>query len=142
AGPAVAQGRVFITDRILPEGAKNPDNPFGRSRVEGKERVLCLDEMTGKVLWKYDYDTTYQISYASGPRTIPAVAGDHVYTLGAMGHLYCFNIKTGAIVWSKDLAKEYNSQPPMWGCCGHPLVDGNRLICLVGGKGSVAVAFD
>jgi outer membrane protein assembly factor BamB len=30
----------------------------------------------------------------------------------------------------------------MWGFAGHPLVDGDRLICLVGGKGSVAVAFD
>jgi outer membrane protein assembly factor BamB len=31
---------------------------------------------------------------------------------------------------------------PLWGFAGHPLIDGNRLICLVGGKGSVAVAFD
>ena len=30
----------------------------------------------------------------------------------------------------------------MWGFAGHPLLDGNRLICLVGGAGSVAVAFD
>src|SRR5262249_527232 len=28
------------------------------------------------------------------------------------------------------------------GFAGHPLVDRNRLICLVGGKGSVAVAFE
>ncbi len=30
----------------------------------------------------------------------------------------------------------------MWGFAGHPLIDGERLICLVGGKGSVAVAFN
>src|SRR5437868_13923910 len=30
----------------------------------------------------------------------------------------------------------------MWGFAGHPILDGNRLICLVGGKGSTVVAFD
>jgi outer membrane protein assembly factor BamB len=30
----------------------------------------------------------------------------------------------------------------MWGFAGHPLLDGNKLICLVGGEGSVAMAFD
>src|SRR5437764_14150850 len=30
----------------------------------------------------------------------------------------------------------------MWGFAGHPLIDGKKLICLVGGEGSVAVAFD
>ena len=30
----------------------------------------------------------------------------------------------------------------MWGFAGHPLLDGQRLICLCGGPGSVAVAFD
>src|SRR2546421_9371451 len=43
AGPAVAGGHVFVTDRILPEGVSNPDNPFNRTKVKGKERVLCID---------------------------------------------------------------------------------------------------
>src|SRR5690348_15207920 len=28
SGPAVAKGRVYLTDRILAEGAKRPDNAF------------------------------------------------------------------------------------------------------------------
>src|SRR5262245_4745852 len=80
SGPVVAQGRAFITDRVLADGTTNPEDPFGRTRVEGKERVLCLEEATGKPLWKYEYDCPYTVSYAAGPRATPAVAGDKVYT--------------------------------------------------------------
>jgi outer membrane protein assembly factor BamB len=59
-----------------------------------------------------------------------------------MGNLCCLDAAGGTVVWSKDLKKEYGIKAPMWGFAGHPLVDGDRLICLVGGKGSVAVAFD
>src|SRR5205085_2800750 len=44
--------------------------------------------------------------------------------------------------WSKELLTEYAMTIPVWGFAAHPLVDGDRLICLVGGKGSVAVAFN
>jgi outer membrane protein assembly factor BamB len=31
---------------------------------------------------------------------------------------------------------------PIWGCAAHPLIDGKKLICMVGGEGSTVVAFD
>ncbi|MBI2805783.1 MAG: PQQ-like beta-propeller repeat protein [Planctomycetes bacterium] len=143
SGPAVVNGKVYVTDRVRAKGAKNPDNSFdSKTRVAGVERVLCLNEPDGKVIWKKEYPRTYQISYASGPRTTPLVAGGKVYTLGAMGDLYCFDANTGKILWSKDLVKEYKTLAPKWGFSGHPLLDGDRLICLVGGEGSVAVAFN
>jgi outer membrane protein assembly factor BamB len=142
AGPAVADGKVFITDRVRPEGEKNPSNPFGRSRVRGTERVLCLDEASGKVLWKHQYDCPYEVSYPAGPRTTPVVQGNRVYTLGTMGDLFCLDTSDGKVIWSKNFPKEYDVAIPTWGFAGHPLLDGDLLICLVGGKGSVAVAFN
>jgi outer membrane protein assembly factor BamB len=142
SGPAVAQGKVVITDRVRAAGADQPENSFKRNRVDGFERVLCLDEATGKILWKREYNCPYQISYASGPRTTPVIAGDKVYTLGAMGHLLCLDLGSGKILWQHDLPEKYNCDVPLWGFAGHPLLDGPRLICLVGGQGSVAVAFD
>lgn len=142
SGPAVANGKVYITDRILAKGVKNPDNAFDREKlVKGVERTLCLNEADGKILWKHEYDCEYKISYGSGPRTTPVIAGGKVYTLGAMGHLYCYDAETGKVLWSRDLLADYAKNPPGWGFSGHPLVDGDRLICLVGGPGSVAVAF-
>jgi outer membrane protein assembly factor BamB len=142
SGPAVADGRVFVTDRVRATGVAYPANPFDpKAKVEGKERILCLDEAKGTLNWKYEYDCTYQVAYSAGPRTTPVVTKDRVYALGAMGDLVCLDVRTGDKIWHKKLAEEYNVTVPQWGFAGHPLVDGDRLICLVGGKGSVVVAF-
>jgi outer membrane protein assembly factor BamB len=142
AGPAVAGGRVFVMDRVLPEGAKNPQNAFARGSIPGKERVLCFNEADGKLLWQHDYDCTYTISYALGPRCTPTVGDNKVYTLGAEGHLYCLDAASGKPIWSLDLQAKYKCKSPIWGYAGHPLLDGNKLITLAGGDGSIVVAFD
>ncbi|MFM8471826.1 MAG: PQQ-binding-like beta-propeller repeat protein [Limisphaerales bacterium] len=142
SGPAVAGGRVFITDRKLAKGAKvNEEDPFDLSAVAGTERVLCLDEATGKPLWQHEYDAPYGVSYNTGPRATPVVSGGRVYTLGAEGHLLCLDAKDGKVIWSRALKKDFGVKTPLWGFAAHPLLDGDRLICLVGGNGSVAVAF-
>jgi outer membrane protein assembly factor BamB len=140
AGPAVAGGRVFVTDFVT-KGDRKP-NPAAAPKLEGTERVLCFDAASGKELWKDEYPCTYKISYPAGPRCTPTVSGGKVYTLGAMGDLRCLDAASGKLLWAKDLRKEYKTTAPFWGFAGHPLVDGQRLICLVGGEGSVAVAFD
>ena len=143
SGPAVADGKVFVSDRVLAKGVSNPTNTFDRqTRINGKERVLCLDEAKGSLIWKYEYDCPYRISYAAGPRTTPLITQGKVYTLGAMGDLVCLDAASGAKVWHRKLADDYQMDVPMWGFAGQPLVDGDRLICLVGGKGSVVVAFN
>ena len=141
-GPAVAGGRVYLTDRQLSQGANNPANPFDRGVIPGTERVLCLDEATGKILWHYDYDAPYTMSYPAGPRATPIIDSGKVYSLGAEGKLLCLNASDGKVLWSHDFKTEYNIPAPMWGFSASPLLDGNRLICVVGGSNSTAVAFD
>ncbi len=140
AGPSVANGRVYLTDYVTSDNVKVSN--FDRKEFSGKERVLCLDEATGKQLWKHEYSVKYSISYPAGPRCTPNVHHGKVYTLGAEGHLFCFDAKTGNVLWSKHFPKDYNTKTPLWGYAAHPLIDGNRLICVVGGAGSHAVAFD
>jgi outer membrane protein assembly factor BamB len=140
AGPAVAAGRVYLAD-YLTEGDATA-NTFGRSKLQGSERVLCFDAKSGDLLWKHEYPCAYDLSYAGGPRCTPTVHGGKVYTLGAMGDLVCLDADRGSVVWARDLKKDYHIKAPTWGFCGHPLVDGQKLFCLVGGDGSVAVAFD
>lgn len=142
SGPAVVGDRVYVTDRVLASGAKNPDNPFARDTVAGSERILCLDANDGQILWTHEYECDYTVSYGSGPRTTPIVTGGKVYALGAEGDLFCLDAADGTVQWSRELKKDYHTNSPIWGFSASPLLDGNRLICIVGGSGSVAVAFD
>ncbi|MGD0262565.1 MAG: PQQ-binding-like beta-propeller repeat protein [Verrucomicrobiota bacterium] len=142
AGPVVARGRVYVADRQLAPGARNPSDPFDRGQIRGLERVLCLSEAGGQLLWKYEYECPYTISYPAGPRVAPMVSGGKVYTLGAEGNLFCLDANKGKVLWSRDFKKDFGIKAPMWGFAGHPLLDGQRLICLVGGPGSTVVAFD
>ena len=142
AGPSVAQGRVYLIDRQLAQGTTNPSNPFDRGMIRGTERVLCLNEADGKILWKYEYDCAYTVSYPAGPRVTPLVSGGKVYSLGAEGNLVCLEASDGKLVWTHDFKKDLETKTPMWGFAGHPLLDGNRLICLAAGEGSIAIAYD
>jgi outer membrane protein assembly factor BamB len=140
AGPAVAAGRVFVSDYVTSDNVKT-DN-FDRNASSGSERVLCLHAETGDILWKHEYPAKYTISYPAGPRCTPAVEDNRVYSLGAEGNLICLNTQTGDVLWQKNLPQEYATKTAMWGYASHPLVDGDKLICVVGGAGSQTVAFN
>lgn len=148
SGPAVAGGRVFVMDRqaaaydssTAPKG--NPN--FVRVTLPGTERVLCLDEKTGREIWTVEYGSLYSTAfpYAIGPRCTPTVDEDRVYTLGAEGHLKCLEVNTGREIWGLDFRQSHQVKVNDWGFAAHPLIDGDRLICMVGGENSAVVAFD
>ena len=144
SGPAVAGGRVFLMDRAVDQDAaadvKTQWNY--RDKTAGRERVLCLDEATGEILWTHAYPCAYTVAYGSGPRATPTVCGDKVYTLGAMGDLLCLHTATGKVVWQKNFVRDYGAEVPLYGFASPPLVDGDRLITVVGGQNHAVVALD
>ncbi len=141
SGPVVAAGKVYLMDRGKP-GSKNAGGQDPASSSRSVERVCCLRESDGKLLWAYEYECPYAIAYPAGPRTSPLWSDDKLYTLGAEGKLCCLEAANGRLVWSKDFKSEFKIKSPMWGFAGHPLLDGNKLICLAGGERSTVVAFD
>jgi outer membrane protein assembly factor BamB len=130
SGPAVAGGRVFVTDFTRQQGNR------------GIERVLCLNEGTGEKLWAQEWEADYvglMDTYATGPRATPTVEQDQAYVLGAKGKLLCLDVKTGEIIWQKDYQRDYQADVPVWGMTAAPLVEGDRVICLVGGQPNAKV---
>lgn len=61
AGPVVWDGKVYTLDyKPVPE----------TKTAEATERIVCLDEKTGKILWTDEWQTAYRVqmgSYATGP---------------------------------------------------------------------------
>lgn len=128
SGPAVAGGRVYVTDRL---------------KDSETERVLCLDASSGSQIWKHEYMARYgSLSYPAGPRATPVIHDGRVYTVGAVGHMFCFDAVTGSIQWQKDFQQDFGTPLPTWGMAASPLIDGDKLITLVGGdKGGLVVCF-
>ncbi len=130
SSPSVAEGRVFVTDRL----------------VEPKqvERVHCFDEQTGKPLWSHEYDCPYVgIGYSAGPRAAVSVDQGRAYALGTMGHLKCFDAATGGVHWERDLNADYQIRMPIWGISASPLVYEDLVIVQIGGSGGAClVALD
>src|SRR5688572_2035875 len=50
AGPAVADGKVYVTDFVTTEGPRGENS--AQKKFSGTERVRCLDAATGSEVWK------------------------------------------------------------------------------------------
>ncbi len=133
SGPAVSGGHVYVPDFVPAPETHRPSNPFKRITQAGQERLQCLDQLSGKLLWTDVHDVAYGMSYSAGPRATPTVDGDRVYTLGGEGDLRCIDSNSGKLVWSRGLSDETHPTP-MWGFASAPLVDGDSLICVGGGS--------
>jgi outer membrane protein assembly factor BamB len=81
--------------------------------------------------------------YNGGPRCTPLVAGGQVFTFGAAGKFCCFNAKTGAVVWQRNLNEELSVPQNFFGVGSSPLLEGKLLIVNAGGpNGAGVVALD
>ena len=126
SGPTVADGRVYVTDRVV-----EPNE---------LERVHCFDWQTGREVWSHTYECPYRkVSYTAGPRASVVLDEGRAFALGTMGHLHCYAAATGEVLWEKDLRAEYDARIPIWGLSATPLVAGNLLILQAGGADSACV---
>lgn len=129
SGPTVADGRVYVTDRIT-------------TPIQA-ERVHCFDAMTGVKIWSHTYECKYErIDHRNGPRAAVTLNDGHAYSLGAMGHLFCFNATHGSILWTKDLRSKYKIRMPEWGIAASPVIEDKLIIVLIGGQNACLVAFN
>ncbi len=127
---AVVGGRLYVQD-------KQGD----------KERVVCLDAESGKSVWDFAYDVGKigtGRGYENGPRATPTVVGNMVFTVGGAGKLLALEAEGNTITlrWQHDLLSEFQAPMPDWGVACSPLVLGDLVIVMPGGKDAAVVAFD
>jgi len=128
AAPSIARGRVYVM-----------------GLVGNEERVMALDEKTGKEIWhtKIADGTQLQGSQGgNGPRATPTIDGNMLYTEGVSGELVCLNVPDGKLRWKKSLVGDFGGQVPTWGYSESPLIDGNKVIATPGGREAAIVALN
>jgi outer membrane protein assembly factor BamB len=158
SSPVVAEGRVFVTDR-----------------VDGTERVLAFDAQTGRELWTHadpiDFDPhAVGARHGNGPKSTPALSDGRIYTLGIAGRLQCLEAASGKPIWEVNypdrfgthqklprgrayvngtdsvvvpIGKGEGAPVPLFGYTGSVLLAGNLVISSVGGaKGGTIMAFE
>jgi len=130
---SVSEGRVFTSGNVKAGGSDQEACAF----------VFALDEKTGKEIWRYNNGTAWtDKGKFPGERSTPTIDGSRIYVYSAIGRLACLEATTGKEIWAKNLREEYAAELPVWAYAESPFIDGNKVICWVGGEKAAVVALD
>ncbi len=115
-------------------------------RIQDEEVVDCLHPETGQRSWRFAYPTQYQdrYGYTNGPRCTPVIDSENslVFTFGAEGKLHALDLKSGQVLWKRDILADFKLNPNFFGVGSTPLLEKDLLIINVGAKKACIVAFD
>ena len=125
SGAAIYEGLAYVLDYDEEERA---------------DVLRCYSLLDGKEMWVRGYDLNIKRNHGMS-RTIPAITEDYILTMGPMCHMMCLERETGDFLWGLDVAKEYESEVPLWYTGQCPLIDDNKAIIATGGN-ALMVALD
>ncbi|HET8783390.1 MAG TPA: PQQ-binding-like beta-propeller repeat protein [Pyrinomonadaceae bacterium] len=107
-----------------------------------REFVVAFDVATGKEAWATPHGNAFRNDRGDGPRGTPTVDGDRLYALGGNGDLSALEVRTGKVVWTKNILKEFGGRQITWGISESPLILGNKLLVNPGGPDASIVALN
>ncbi|MBX9601644.1 MAG: PQQ-like beta-propeller repeat protein [Bryobacteraceae bacterium] len=143
--PRTGPPRVFKAQGAG-EGYSSMAVSRGKLITQGQRRdsefVVAFDSQTGRKLWETPNGKAFRERRGHGPRGTPTIDGDRVFALSADGNLLCLDLQTGKPSWNVNIVQKYGGSIPTWGISESPLVDGDRLIVMPGGRGSAVIALD
>jgi outer membrane protein assembly factor BamB len=112
AGAAVYAGRVYVLD-------------YDEKQKADVTRCFALAD--GREIWRRSYVVNVKRNHGMS-RTVPAVNGEYIVTLGPRCHVVCLDAKTGDFKWGIDLQKEYGTKEPLWYAGQCPIIENGIVI--------------
>lgn len=107
-----------------------------------REFVVAFDLANGKEAWATPHGGAFRNDRGDGPRGTPTIDGDRLYALGGNGDLSVMDARTGKIVWTKNVLREFGGSNITWGISESPLVLGNKVLVNAGGRNASIVALN
>jgi len=125
AAAAVTDGCVYVLD-------------YDAAAQQDVLRCVSLDD--GQEVWRNGYHAEVARSHGMS-RTIPAIDGEKVVTIGPLCQVACWNTKTGELNWFIDMPQQFSAVVPEWYAGQCPLIDNGRVI-IAPGVDALAAAID
>jgi outer membrane protein assembly factor BamB len=104
--------------------------------------VLAFDAKTGKKLWETPTSRSFGNDRGNGPRGTPTIDGDRLYAMSGDGTVVSLDVATGKAIWTENVVQKYRGSVIQWGMSESPLIDGDRLIVMPGGRGASIVSLN
>jgi outer membrane protein assembly factor BamB len=113
----------------------------------GNQSFLYAFDLNGRLVWKKPNGPAWSVtvSWASsynGPRSTPTIDNGVVYHLSEAGMLTAFRSKTGDVIWSRNLPKDFSAKVPMYGYSESVLIDGDNLFVRTGSQKEYQACLD
>src|SRR4030042_558031 len=73
---------------------------------------------------------------AQGPKVLWKIPGwdqKLMFSLDPKCRFHALDVKTGKLIWQKNLVQEYKATIPSWYAGQNPLLDGNQVLIATGG---------
>jgi len=107
---------------------------------DDQECVSGYRLLDGALLWINKHSGRHENPLGGvGPRSTPTIAGGKVYATSATGWLWCLELETGKVLWTRDLfdlagwdQAEFEVTAPWGYACSPLLVDGLCVVTLGG----------
>ncbi len=118
AGAIIVNARVYLLDYLEQENA---------------DALRCFALHSGEELWRRCYHNPIRRNHGKS-RTVPAYSSNVVVSLGPAAHLMAVDATSGALLWTRDLVRDYGTVVPQWYAGQCPLIDADRVILGIGGN--------
>lgn len=136
--------KEILTIENIGDGFISPvftnQNFYITGEIDSMAILFCFN-LNGEKKWETRLGRDWMKSLP-GARSAPTIVGDLIYVGTGLGNLICLESENGKIIWSKELASDFQGVLPLHGHSESPLVDGDIVFWIAGGKDYNVVAMN